>query len=130
MSQSTKSTKIEIRLTEAEKLEWKMQADEEGVTLSGLIRRRLRRTGPLAPAQYREATDAELTTRDKAGDYAGVRKPVDLNAHELRPLLGWLDLADVDGEIDEDQLADWRAFAEASPQPPISTLFDKLEAGV
>jgi hypothetical protein len=37
-----KTTKIEVRLSEAEKLNWKMQADAEGVPVSVLLRRRMK----------------------------------------------------------------------------------------
>jgi hypothetical protein len=82
MSLKTKDAKVEVRLTEQEKFDWKSQADAEGVSVSTLLRRRMRSTS---------------------------EAPVDLDAEELSFLRE--DLTLLEDEQTPEDVASWKAFA-------------------
>ena len=86
MSINKKTTKVEIRIRPSEKASWQAEADEQHATVSELVRQRMR--GESAPTVT-----------------------VDPQAEAVQSLRSWLDLADSDGVVDQDQLAEWRAFA-------------------
>jgi len=87
----TTKTSVDVRLSPQEKIVWQMRAERAGLSLSEYVRQLVQDdSSPSAPVE------------------------IDLGSEELQSLRAWLDLADSDGEIDEDLLAAWKAFAAES----------------
>jgi hypothetical protein len=69
MSLKTKTTKVEIRLTPEEKLDWQTQADAENVSVSQLIRARMWRPTAKAVAEVvPAAADAPAAVEDEGDE--------------------------------------------------------------
>lgn len=81
-------TSVDVRLSPQEKLVWQMRAERAGLSLSEYVRQLVQ--DGIAPSALAE---------------------IDFEAEELQSLSAWFDLADSDGEIDEELLEDWKAFA-------------------
>jgi uncharacterized protein (DUF1778 family) len=93
---------IDVRVDPSDKAALQTEADAAGVSLSELVRRRVQNVATVTAST--PATDAlELT---------GVR--VNLDSEVLAPLRCWLALEDSDGEVDPEQIAEWKEFAASS----------------
>lgn len=93
-----KRAKIEVRVTESEKARWQGEADELQTTLSELVRASLNGSKRVAHADALELPEL-------------ARIRIDLDSAELESLRGWLQLEDSDGNIDPEQLAEWKSVA-------------------
>lgn len=80
-----RGSKIEVRLSEAEKASWQAQAESEGTNVSGLIRWRMR----------------SVPTKNAP--------TLDLDSEELTSLHGALEL--VVDDLTAEEVATWRAYA-------------------
>jgi hypothetical protein len=92
---------VDVRVHPIDKASWQAEADAAGVSVSELVRQRMKDTGAVAAAPSVQAPALPALTKVR----------VDLDAVELRPLRGWLDLADSDGDVDLEQLAEWKSYA-------------------
>jgi hypothetical protein len=82
--QQQKTTKVEIRLTPEEKLDWQTQADDEGVNVSTLIRMRMRAqdssaavVAPTASANVRPDLDLDVKTHAVAPPAVKLEPPLE-----------------------------------------------------
>ncbi len=101
---SKRKVSVDVRVDPSDKARWQGEADAARVSVSELVRQRMRGTGAVTVATPDSAPELPALTKVR----------VDLDAAELKSLRGWLDLADSDGVMDGELLAGWKTFAAES----------------
>jgi hypothetical protein len=113
---SKSKVSVDVRVDPSDKASCQGEADAAGVSVSELVRQRMKDTGAVADVD-------RLTVKDVTAELAQALAPdppelarthVNVDAEELQSLRGWLDLADSDGYVDNEQLESWKAFAARS----------------
>ena len=87
---SKRKVSVDVRVDPSDKARWQGEADAARVSVSELVRQRMRGTGAVTVATPDSAPELPALTKVR----------VDLDAAELKSLRGWLDLADSDGVMD------------------------------